>query len=64
MDDVRLLRRGVMDAETVAQIGYRALMAGRRVAVPGLYNQLRILLTRFLPRTTMAKMAKAMLQRT
>lgn len=64
MDDVRLLRRGVMDAETVAQIGYRALMAGRRVAVPGLYNQLRILLTRFLPRTTIVKMAKAMLQRT
>jgi short-subunit dehydrogenase len=64
MDDVRLLQRGVMDAETVAQIGYGALMAGRRVAVPGLYNQLRILLTRFLPRTTMAKAAKAMLQRT
>jgi hypothetical protein len=64
MDDVRLLDRGVMDADTVAHIGYCALMAGRRVVIPGLYNQLQIQLTRFLPRSTVVKMSKAMLQRT
>jgi short-subunit dehydrogenase len=64
MDDVRLHDRGVMDADTVAHIGYCALMAGRRVVIPGLYNQLQIQLTRFLPRSTVVKMSKAMLQRT
>ena len=43
MGDVRLLKFGMMNADTVAQLGYRALMAGRRVVIPGLYNQFQIL---------------------
>lgn len=62
IDNIRLLRFGVMEAATVAEIGYRAMMAGRRVVVPGLYNQVQVLFTRFLPRSVMARMAKAMLQ--
>ena len=50
MEDVRLLSRGVMDARTVAESGYRAMMAGRRVIVPGPANSLQVFATRFLPR--------------
>ncbi len=60
--NIRLLRFGVMEAASVAEAGYRAMMAGRRVAVPGLYNQAQVLLARLLPSSLMARMAKAMLQ--
>jgi hypothetical protein len=63
MGDIRLLRYGVMDADTVAQIGYRALMSGKRVVVPGLYNRIQILLLRLLPRVATVKLSKFMLQR-
>jgi short-subunit dehydrogenase len=63
MADVRLLQRGVMEADKVAEIGYRAMLAGRRVVVPGLYTRLQVFFTRFLPRTVVVKAAKAMLQR-
>ena len=63
MGDVRLLKYGVMNADTVAQIGYRALMAGRRVVVPGLYNQIQIQFLRLLPRAGIVKLSKFMLQR-
>jgi len=63
MGDVRLLKYGMMNADTVAQLGYRALMAGRRVVIPGLYNQFQMLLLRFLPREVIVKLSKFMLQR-
>jgi short-subunit dehydrogenase len=56
------LRVGVLEAATVAEAGYRAMMSGRRVVVPGLYNQAQILLARLLPSSLMVRMAKAMLQ--
>lgn len=62
MGDVRLLKYGMMNADTIAQLGYRALMEGRRVVIPGLYNQFQILLLRFLPRVVIVKLSKFMLQ--
>jgi len=62
MEDIRLRRFGAMQAATVAEIGYRAMMAGRRVVVPGLHNQAQVLLARVLPRSVMPRMAKLMLQ--
>jgi len=59
---VRLLRFGVLEAATVAEVGYRAMMSGQRVVVPGLYNQAQILLARLLPSSLMVRMARAMLQ--
>ncbi len=61
MESVRLLRLGVMDAKTVAEIGYRALMTGKRVVVPGLLNRVQILLARLLPTSVIVRMAKIML---
>jgi short-subunit dehydrogenase len=63
MENVRLLKFGVMDAADVAEFGYRAMMAGKTVAVPGLFNKAQVLLVRLLPRSAMTKMAKAMLER-
>ena len=62
IENVRLLRFGVMEAATVAEAGYRAMISGKRVEVPGLYNKTQVLLTRLLPTSLMVRMAKAMLQ--
>ena len=46
------LARGLLtkSAEAVAEAGYRGLMAGRRLVVPGLGNKLVTLLTALVPR--------------
>ncbi|MDO9399518.1 MAG: SDR family oxidoreductase [bacterium] len=56
MEGINLLKFGVMDAQTVAKIGYRALMKGnKRVVIPGAYNRIQMFLTRFMPRKILAK---------
>ena len=47
----------VMDARTVARLGYRALTAGRRVRVTGAANTLLSLAPRLLPRRWVARIA-------
>jgi short-subunit dehydrogenase len=54
--NIRIVQRGLMSAAEVAEQGYRALMAGKAVAVTGLSNQLSVLLPRFLPRQMVARM--------
>lgn len=63
MGDIRILKHGVMNADTVADIGYRAVMAGKRVVVPGLYNKIQIQFMRLLPKIVIVKLSKLMLQR-
>jgi len=54
-----LFRGGnVMDAATVARLGYDAMMSGQRVAVAGLSNKLTALSTRLAPRSALAKIAR------
>ena len=52
MAGVRLASAGpfLMDARTVAELGYRGLLRGRAVVVPGLVNKLGVLSVRLLPR--------------
>ena len=59
--DIRMLKFGAMNADKVAQIGYRAMMRGRRIVIPGLTNQFQMLLLRLLPRTVIVKASKFML---
>mgnify|MGYP000035337134 CR=1 FL=1 len=40
-----------MSAEKVAQIGYKGLMKGKRVVIPGLFNKLGTIAVRFVPKT-------------
>ena len=50
MEGARLARGGLMDAAVVARAGYRGLMAGRRLVIPGRRNQLLALAARLFPR--------------
>ncbi len=66
-------RAGIMDvhyprgfdrtAEDVAQQGYKGLMRGRAVVVPGMHNKLVPWLPRFLPRGFIATMVYGRLRR-
>ena len=39
----------VMDAQTVAEIGYRGLMRGKRVVIPGVFNRIAATLAKLAP---------------
>ncbi|MBI3249545.1 MAG: SDR family oxidoreductase [Deltaproteobacteria bacterium] len=49
---------GFMSTEAVAQVGYRGLMSGKRVVVPGVMNKLGVQGTRVLPRRLSAQIAR------
>lgn len=49
-DRSNLFRAGAADAASVAQHGYRAMLAGKVVAVPGFMNWLTTLIVRLAPR--------------
>jgi hypothetical protein len=42
MEDSKLFSGKVMDAQTVARIGYRGLMTNKTVVIPGLRNKLLV----------------------
>jgi len=50
IEDIRLFKFGVMDAKKVAEIGYHALMKGKRIVVPGIANKLTVFSLRYMPR--------------
>ncbi len=58
MRDSRLFRGTTMDARTVAQIGYRALMQGKPVVIPGLRNRLLAFSVRLAPRAAVTRITR------
>lgn len=52
-----------MDADTVARIGYRALMAGQTICVPGKVNQTIASLTRLVPESIALQVMKRQTKR-
>lgn len=54
----RVRRRAVMNAETVARAGYKALMSGRRMVVVGFTNRLLVFAARFSPRGLLTRIAR------
>jgi short-subunit dehydrogenase len=50
MQESKLVQGGLMSAAGVAEAGYKALMDGQTVVVPGLFNKVGTLLPRFVPR--------------
>lgn len=54
----KLFDTNVADAREVADFGYRALMAGWRVAIPGARNKLLVHAQRFVPRGLVARAVK------
>jgi short-subunit dehydrogenase len=55
--------RRVMDAATAAEAGYRGLLRGRRVVVPGLWNNLLVQSVRLFPRRVVAGVVRRMQER-
>lgn len=51
----------VMEAGKVAKIGYRALMKGKRVVIPGIFNKIQVFSIRFIPRIVISKLIKSMM---
>jgi hypothetical protein len=58
MEDSKLVRWGLMEAAEVAQAGYRAMMAGKTLAIPGFKNQAVAWLTRLGPRRLVTQIAR------
>jgi short-subunit dehydrogenase len=58
MEDSRLFDWGVMDAGTVAAIGYRGLMKKKTVIIPGLMNRLMAFSVRFVPRSLLPRLVR------
>jgi len=56
--DSKLFRGSAMTAREVAEIGYRAMLAGRPEVIAGARNRWMILLSRLAPRTMLASIAK------
>lgn len=57
MQDITLMKIGVMNADYVAAIGYRACMAGRRLVVPGPFNKFSMASMTLLPLSWQTKLA-------
>lgn len=58
MGDSKLFDRAVMDARTVAVAGYRGLLAGRAVVIPGLRNNLLARSIGLFPRGLVTKVVR------
>ncbi len=64
MEDSKLVSgRDIMSAEEVAQQGYKAMMDGRRVFIPGTMNKLMAASVRFTPRKMVTSIVKKMQER-
>lgn len=58
MADSRLIRLGMQDARSVAELGYRAMIRGKAIAIPGLANRLLTLLVRLSPRFVVRRVVR------
>jgi short-subunit dehydrogenase len=62
VENLRMVKGDSMSARQVAEIGYKALMRGQAVAVPGLMNQLTTLAIRITPRSLIRRVSKQMMK--
>ncbi|MFN6513359.1 MAG: SDR family NAD(P)-dependent oxidoreductase [Nostoc sp. CreGUA01] len=61
MADSKMLKnKRMMDAQTVAEIGYRGLMKGKTIVIPGFINKLLAKIVRFVPRKLVTKIVRSM----
>ena len=59
MQNSKLVQGAIMDAKTVAEIGYRGLFDGRTVVIPGLTNRVMAGSVRFVPRKLITKIVRS-----
>jgi short-subunit dehydrogenase len=60
MEDSKLFSGQIMDAQTVARIGYRGLMTNKTIVIPGLRNKILVELVRFSPREMVPRVVRNM----
>ena len=53
-----LAKVGVAKADEVAKFGYKAMMRGQRVAIPGMRNKIMVQAERFAPRNLVTRFAR------
>jgi short-subunit dehydrogenase len=58
MEESRLFQGQIADARSVALAGYRGLMAGKTMVIPGMRNKLIPLVARMSPRGVMARVVR------
>lgn len=63
MEDSKLLDGGIMSAEQVADIAYKAFMAGKTLIIPGTQNKLLAFMIRFMPRKLVTKTVRKVQER-
>jgi short-subunit dehydrogenase len=64
MDETRLMRiPWMMDAATVARLGYRGLMAGKTIVIPGIANRLLAFSVRLAPRAFVRQVTRRLNER-
>lgn len=61
MEDTLLFKLFVMQSESVARIGYKALMKGKATVISGIYNKMLVLSSYLLPNTFINYLTKKML---
>jgi short-subunit dehydrogenase len=59
--DMPLTKYGIVSAGKVAAAGYKALMRGQRVVVPGFANQLLVLSTRLTPHSILLPLTRQLM---
>lgn len=58
MKDSRVMQTGMMSAKAVAEAGYRGLMAGKTIVIPGIRNKIGARSVRLAPRSLVTKIAR------
>lgn len=63
MEDSRLVSGQIMDADTVARVGYQGLIGGRTIVIPGFQNRALAFAIRLLPRNLVTRMVRTAQER-
>lgn len=63
LEDSRLVQGRIADARAVALAGYRGLMAGKTVVIPGFGNKLVPWIVRLSPRSMVPRVVRRMQER-
>jgi len=58
INGLRLTKLGMMKSDTVARAGYKAMLKGKAIVVPGIRNKLMIQLLRMMPRTLVTRLVR------
>jgi short-subunit dehydrogenase len=62
LEEARLVRGQIADAGSVALAGYRGVLAGKSLVIPGLGNKLLPIVVRFSPRPVVTRVSRRLLE--